>query len=205
MRRYIKLSRWRGKLLEGLGEYNTKIEDEKIRTSEALKEADPYKVYKVMDNYRMSCFEDEEKSGKISNMEHYFSLKNTIKMKAYEYIMGLPEEERKEFLTMAKVMFDAERLCWVADDERKIGINVELFSEGSKRYLPSAFQIQEGFANQRLEEVITKEGYGDEIEIFKERLAKKNEGKSPVEYAYELDRFVEKKYVEEKGDQGDAR
>ena len=43
------------------------------------------------------------------------------------------------------------------------------------------------------------------MEIFKERLAKKNEGKSPVEYAYELDRFVEKKYVEEKGDQGDAR
>ena len=176
--------------------------EEKI---EALKEADPYKVYKVMDNYRMSCFEDEEKSDKISDMEHYFSLKNTSKMKAYEYIMGLPEEERKEFLTMAKVMFDAERLCWVADDERKIGINVELFSEGSKRYLPSAFQIQEGFANQRLEEVITKEGYGDEMEIFKERLAKKNEGKSPVEYAYELDRFVEKKYVEEKGDQGDAR
>lgn len=176
--------------------------EEKI---EALKDADPYKVYKVMDNYRMSCFEDGEKSDRIFDMEHYFSLSNSREKQAFEYVMGLPEEERKEFLTMAKVMFDVERLCWVADDERKIGINVELFSEGSKRYLPSAFQIQEGFANQRLEEVITKEGYGDEIEIFKERLAKKNEGKSPVEYAYELDRFIKKKYVEEKGDQGDAR
>ena len=144
--------------------------EEKI---EALKDADPYKVYKVMDNYRMSCFEDGEKSDKIFDMEHYFSLSNSREKQAFEYVMGLPEEERKEFLTMAKVMFDVERLCWVVDGERKIGINVELFSEGSKRYLPSAFQIQEGFANQRLEEVITKEGYGDEIEIFKERLAKK--------------------------------
>ena len=75
----------------------------------------------------------------------------------------------------------------------------ELINEGSKRYLPSAFQIQEAFANQRLDEVIDKEGYEKDRERIKEKL--EEGGRSPVEYAYELDRFFENKKVNEKGEQ----
>jgi len=79
-----------------------------------------------------------------------------------------------------------------------------LLDEGM-RYLPTAFQIQEAFANQRLDEVIDKEGLGDKRDEVKAKLAEKNKGKSPVEYAYKLKRFIKKKNVNEMGDQSDAR
>lgn len=168
--------------------------EEKI---EILKGQDSYEIYKVVDDIRMKE-QNEERADKIFDIEHYFSFMMGTGHHGLEYMLSLPEEERKEFILMVKVMADAKSLAHVAEDKSRTN-RKELLLEESERYLPTAFQIQEAFANQRLDEVIDKEGYEKDRERIKVKLAE--DGRSPVEYAYELDRFFEKKKVNEKGEE----
>ena len=154
---------------------------------------------KVFGYGRVSSKEqNEERADKIFDIEHYFSFMMGTGHHGLEYMLSLPEEERKEFIFMVKVMTDAKSLAHVAEDKSRTN-KKEFLLEESERYLPTVFQIQEAFANQRLDEVIDKEGYEKDRERIKEKLAE--DGRSPVEYAYELDRFFEKKKVNEKGEE----
>ena len=164
---------------------------------EILKGQDSYEIYKVVDDIRMKE-QNEERADKIFDIEHYFSFMMGTGKHGLSYMLSLPEEERKEFILMVKVMTDAKDLAHVAENRSQIN-KKELLLEEAERYLPTAFQIQEAFANQRLDEVIDKEGYEKDRERIKEKLAE--DGRSPVEYAYELDRFFEKKKVNEKGEE----
>lgn len=168
--------------------------EEKI---EILKGQDSYEIYKVVDDIRMKE-QNEERADKIFDIEHYFSFMMGTGHHGLEYMLSLPEEERKEFILMVKVMTDAKSLAHVAEDKSRTNKKEFLLGE-SERHLPTAFQIQEAFANQRLDEVIDKEGYEKDRERIKVKLAE--DGRSPVEYAYELDRFFEKKKVNEKGEE----
>ena len=157
----------------------------------------------VIDGIRMSNLDDESKTSVLWEIESYMYISGGLHEETFNYVKNLSEEERKEFFLMAKVLCDARNLAGIAEGERKEYRLPELFLEESERYLPSSIQLQEAFANQRLDEVVEKEGYGDRKTEIKEKLLE--DGRSPVEYAYELDRFIEKKHVNEKGEEDGAR
>jgi len=175
--------------------------EEKI---EILKNATSYEVYKVVDSLRMNSLDDVVKQDKLWSIELYFSINMARSNKVFKYIQNLPKEKQKEFILMAKVQEDASALGFVAEQDSKC-IKQKLYIEESAKYLPTVFQIQEAFANQRLDEIIDKEGLGDKKDKVKTKLAEKYEGKSPIEYAYKLNRFMKKKKVNEIGEHSEER
>lgn len=171
---------------------------------ELIMSCDKSDARNVIDDIRMSSLEDEAKIDVLWEMESYMYISGAgLTGETFNYVQNLSEEERKEFFLMAKVLCDAKQLGGIAEGERKDYRLPELFLEDSEKFLPLTLQIQEAFANQRLDEVIDKEGYGDRRSEIKEKLAE--DGRSPVEYAYELNRFIKKKHLNEKGEEDGSR
>jgi len=152
------------------------------------------RIYRDKEELR-ELFSEEEINLLLAYREIFGNFSDKIKfsiLKKYK----IPEELWEMLILLTNLVDDAHRLSEIAFGQEKIK-EILISTEQGKKFIKSAFQIQEKMALDKIYEIIRQEGFnepGDE-EVILSFLAK---GRTPIELAQTLHEVNRSPIIKEK-------